>query len=259
MKESFNMPRTAPTLRLALSTCMLATVLSSAGCKDDTETGSLTVDYQLGKASNTCESESVDTVRATLGDDDYDEDSPCGSDVMFSGIPAGNYSLLVEAIDSDGFAVMDNVDDDDTQQVEVLGGSSRDVEAQLAAAPARLYIRWSLMVDNFQADCDDVTTKNFDVEVWDDLDNLLLNDTLDCDEEKDEDRGEGYSRIKDPDRDIQGGSVVELDVQPQTAGGDPIGDDPVVFTFEPPGRGRELSFTLNCEDNVCTGSGEPDP
>jgi hypothetical protein len=236
---------------------MLATVLSSAGCKDDTETGSLTIEYQLGKASNTCDSESVDTVQATLGDGDYEEDSPCGSDVIFSDVPSGTYSLLVQAIDSDGFAVMDNVEDEDTQQVEVLGGSSRDVEAQLAAAPARLYIRWSLTVDNFQANCTEVDTKKFEVEVWSEADELLLMDTLDCDAPKDEDRGEGYSRIEDPDREIQGSSVVEVDVQPQTAGGDSVGD-PVVFVFAPPGRGRELSFTLECVDDVCTGTGEPD-
>jgi hypothetical protein len=259
-KESLNMSRKAvlaPTIRLALSTCMLATLVSTAGCKDDTETGSLTVEYQLGKASNTCESESVETVQAMLGDGEYEEDSPCDSDVMFTDIPSGTYSLLVQAIDNDGFAVMDNVDDEDTQQVEILGGSTREVEAQLAAAPARMYIRWALFLDDFQADCDEVTTKQFDVEVWDDADNMLLNDVIDCDAPTDEDRGGQYIRIPDPDRDIQGSAVVELDVQPQTAGGDAVGD-PVVFVFDPPGRGRELSFTLTCEDDVCTGSGDPD-
>jgi len=239
---------------------MLATLVSTAGCKDDTEAGVLTITYQLGKASNTCESESVETVQATLGDGEYEEHSPCGSDVIFSDVPAGTYSLLVEAIDEDHVAVMDNVEDAETQQVEVLGSSSREVEAQLAAAPARMYLRWELEVQGWQAECADadVDTKEFEVEVWDDADELLLTDTLDCDAPVDEDRGQGYSRIEDPDRDIKGSSVVELDVQPRAAGGTNVGA-PVVFMFDPPGRGRELSFSITCEDNVCAGSGDPDP
>jgi hypothetical protein len=228
------------------------------GTPDDSEAGDLTLGYQLGDALSTCDSENVETVRAALGD--HETDAPCGSDLFFSGIPAGTHSLLVEAIDHEGFVVMDSAEDANAQQVEILPGASREITVELSSLPARLYLRWSLTIDGFVAACEDagVATQLFEVEVWDANDNLLLVDTLDCNAPPDEAKGEAYRRIADPDRHLNGDSIVEVDVRPQTAEGTDLGD-PLWFTFDPPGRGRELEFTLTCEDNLCSGSGAPDP
>jgi hypothetical protein len=226
------------------------------GCSDP-ESGTLTVEYKLGSGDPAiCTDFDISGVRATLGEEEFIEEAPCGDPILISGIPAGKWDLLVEAVAPDGTVVMDN--EFAEERVEILAGSSTTVEPQLTATPARVYVRWSINLDSFPAQCSDpaVETAQFRVQTWDASQNLLAEETFPCDAPTDPDAG-SYRRLADPDRKIAGNQLDQINIEALDAAGAGLTPVPLFdLAGTPPGPGRAVYLTVECNDNACMSTGD---
>jgi hypothetical protein len=232
----------------------LLPTLALAGCQGETS-GGLTVTYRLGPGGQTdCADFDIQTITGRIGADGEEQAVDCGQDLVFSDLDEGGRRVYVEATDSAGFVVMDN--GDNGEKVTIRAGEVVEHEAALAATPVKVYVRWSIAVTGFPAQCTDsaVDTAAFSVTAWDDLPTILAEDSFACDAPTDEDVAT-YRRLPDPDRSIKGNSLAEVSIQPQDGGGGSVGS-PARFTLAtPPGPGRMVYLTVACEDNVCTAQG----
>lgn len=227
--------------------------LLAVGC-DDGAPGTLAVKYQLGPAdSSSCAQFDIKRLFAQLGDSGPQSDAVCGADLVISEIKSGSYDLRVQAFDSSDIAVMDNSINKD--RVAVQSGAQVQFTARLSAVPAILYIRWAIKLNGFPVQCgtSGAKTDRFTLIAWAGADQLLKQ-TFDCD--KPADSG-SYLLVPDPDRSVKGASLTEVTVQPYERSGLAIGEL-VRFQFgKNPGPGRELFFTVDCNDNICKAAGEP--
>ncbi len=240
-----------PTLPLFL-------VALTAACTGDT-TGGMTLNVRLGPDTAnaaTCSQFDVQEIRATLGDSEYEASGACGDDLVFSDVPAGRWDLAVEAIDSQGFTVLDNGADD--ERIEILAGSVIDHQSQLTATPAQVMVRWSVNLGGFQAQCSDpmVETDRFRVEAWDDIGGRLAEHTFNCDDPADAEEGASYRVVPDPDRAIKGNLLSEVSVTVLRADGTELAPIPRFMLDTPPGAGRKLFLTVSCDDNSCQSTGD---
>lgn len=239
----------------------LFAVSITVGCGDDPQSGNLSVSYTLGFA-NSCTAFAVpiDTVRVTVGNQIASASAPCdpSEPIELSGVKAGTHDLLVEAIDAENYVVMDNIaapQEDD--RVEVHGGSSTNVDADLAATPAKLRFRWALLnaADNFPLMCGQSNAAIFQVNAYENGGTGLLfgPHEFECQPDPDLTDSDGFSPVPDPDRQINGSDLDAVSVEIQNMAGTMI--DTVPFMFDPPGPGRTLDFTLTC---VGASGGDPD-
>lgn len=223
----------------------LFAVSIAAGCGNDPQSGNLNVSYKLGFANNCMAFDvPIETVRVTVGNNIASAEAPCDPNepITLSGVKAGTHDLLVEAIDAEDYVVMDNVaapDEDD--RVEVHGGSSTDVDADLAATPATLRFRWAILVDDFPSMCSQVPLAFFQITAYENNQTGLLFGPHEFECELPD---PGYNAIPDPDREINGSDIDGISVEVQDAQNNMLSTVP--FEFDPPGPGRVLDFTITC-------------
>ena len=250
-------------LRLLVARALPLALAGAAlgGCTQETS-GGLSVTVRLGPGeadATTCAQFDVQTIRATLGEGENAqvEEVACGDEILFADVTVGQWNLAVEAIDSEGFTVMDN--GSEPERVEIAGGQVVEHTSQLTATPARIYVRWQVNLAKFPVQCDDpaVETKTFEVEAWDGIGTLLHSASFDCDAPADPEVGAGYHLVPDPDRLVRGNLISEVSVTVRNDAGDPLPPTPRFILDEPPGPGRILYLTVVCDDNACQSTGMP--
>ena len=237
------------------SACALGWLLIGGACGDAADsTGTLVVPFELGNR-RTCAALAVKTVRAELDDGLFMEEAPCSNgQVRFKELPAGSYRVRLFGVDANGVATMDSLQSG-AVQVNVVGNDTTVVTqpaVTLTAAPAHLLLRWSFGFGT----CKGIGIERFVVKVWRvGGDELLLDASLPCESE-----GEGadqYRSIPDGARQLGGGETGEVSVQPLDKTGVKVGE-PVMFSFDAPGAGRNIKLSLTCDEGACSGMGKPD-
>jgi hypothetical protein len=258
-----------------------------SGCfEDDNPPGSLIVPFKLGKNLD-CDEFNVDRVVGKLdhhddGDDEDDEDDEVYSEnvrceaekLEFDSIPEGTYRLRLFGYDGE-YAVMDNLDSEDLS-VNIIADETVLAEraVTLTPSPANLQLRWSFGFGS----CKSAGIGSFLINVWRaDGSAQLLEYEMDCDKVGE---GEAYYReVPDSKRRLAGDVVGEVLVQPLDESGTEVGD-PLEFTFQSPGPGRDIKLSFECQadsegfddedycdscsskkkpkQELCTCSGKPD-
>jgi hypothetical protein len=235
--------------------CLVALCLMGSACgSQTTSTGTLVIPFQLGNR-RTCDALGVKTVRAELDDAMYVSEAPCSNgQVRFKELAAGSYHVRLFGVDGTGVAVMDSVESGKVV-VNVIGEDATVVVQPaviLTAAPAHLLVRWNFGFGT----CKGVGVDRFAVRVWHkDGDELLLDATLPCSAEGDGE--EQYRSVPDVDRQLGGGEVGEVSIQPLDKTGIAVGEA-VVFRFDAPGPGHDIKLSLNCSEGACSSTGKPD-
>jgi hypothetical protein len=247
----------------ALTITFLATASlglgASAGCSEESP-GSVRVSYVLGFSDDCVEFGAVD-VHGWLGerDDGIEDEQPCdpAGELFFPTVPAGNWTLRVEAQDALGITILDNGADLDSARVKVPSGGEVELAAKLTATPVELNVRWNIQVGDFPAQCNDVEvrTATFRVTAWDADGAVLVAEDFACDAPTAP--GSRYQRLDDPDRLVRGSALRAVTVEPLDAAGEIVGTGPLRFEFDPPGAGRKKYFTVLCQDNACSVTGMP--
>lgn len=239
--------------RLALLSIAASTVLG--GCAD-TDPGSALIHYRIGN-DKTCSEAGVEQIRVILDEDDgIDDIAPCSSDgeFLYEGIPVGDYTIIIQGIDGDGYAIVDNIDED---AVKInISGSGAEKETSVIAltdSPAILQVRWNFGFGS----CESVGIDHFLIEAYAEGSgsNKLLSETLDCDTPGE--GSEGYRIVPDPDRELLGGVFGEAYIRPQDASGNLVGEAQS-FSFAAVAPGYTISTTIECDESGCVGSGDPD-
>jgi hypothetical protein len=227
-------------------------LLATLACGSDDPTGSISVRYSVG-AANDCSILDIQRVRVDIGAGTESAEADCdpSQPIILDGINAGNYPLLVSGIDSMGITVMDNVDmptDDDN--VEIVGGSSREIDVSLAATPATIRARWVINVDGFPQQCEFVLPKTFEVIAYQNSGtSVLLSHQFECAQN-------GFAAVPDPDRQIDGQDLDAVAIRLLDENDDEL--TRVTFEFDAPGPGRTVDLELVCEEAdgmvTCTGN-----
>jgi len=217
------------------------TILGVLACGNEDPDGSVTINYQLG-LSNMCASLDVQTIRVDIGDGSETKEAPCdpSQGIELEDVKAGNYDLRVTGIDSEGITVMDNLDtptSDDS--VEIVGGSSRDVDVSLSATPATVGVKWLNTFEGEPAECAFLITSKFEVTTYAD-DAPVLSHEFDCV------KPPGFAIVPDENREVNGQQLDGVRVRLLDDGGDVLTQ--AVSEFEPPGPGRTVELTLNCDE-----------
>ena len=243
-------------LRIVLP-LLAALTVSASGCSDDVEPGSLNVEYVLGN-SKSCAELGIETVQAFLYQDDMPmfegEDNCQTGTIEITGVDAGNYDLLVRAIDGEGFPALDNNGSPTAQRVvEIFEGGQAQPLVTLTAAPVELELRWQ--VDDGFGSCESAGIDKFRVQAFQtDGANLLLSTELPCTQIG---GPGGYRPIEDPERTLNGSLFGEVGIQGLASDGSSLGDA-ATFEFEPPGDGRTIRLSIDCTVDGCFGTGDPD-
>jgi hypothetical protein len=250
-----HLPRLTPSLgRLAAVTSLCGALSTGCGSPPDPKAGVLVVPFELGNHKS-CEELGITDVRAELDDGFLQEEVRCDAgEIRFDDLEPGAYQVKLFGLDADGFAAMDSVESGE-RVVRVPGDGNTvvaDPAVVLSAAPAHLQLRWDFGFGS----CGSASVKHFGIDAWRvDGSELLLQQKLDCGM-----AGEGddqYRLVPDPERQLGGDQLGEVSVQAYDENDFAIGE-PVLFTFEAPGAGREVNLSLACDESGCTGSGEPD-
>lgn len=229
--------------------------LLTIACGKDEESGSLTVEYELGPGLGCSDAAldigglgAVDTIRVTLtrGDNEVSEEAPClqGDTILIGSAPAGNYEMLVEGLDAVGDTVMDNLKLPATdEKVEVIGGSSQNVTANLAPTPAQIRVALKIETsDGFGLQCMEAVPQFFEVTAYRGS-TPMLSHTIDyCAALS------GYQPLPDPDREIEGAllNAVKIKVYDQSMG--ELVDLPPL-QLSPPGAGKLVDVLIHCVDD----------
>ncbi len=205
---------------------LLACSALLGGCKQ-TDPGSATIKYRIGN-DKTCEEAGVTDIHVILDQEEgIEDDGPCGNgEFEFTGIPVGSYSVMVLGINSEGIAIVDNLDDAETKlKIEGDGKELETTTIVMGDAPAELYVRW----DFDFTDCAGAGIDKFLVEAFDqDGSNILVSDELDCE------GASGYTLVADPDRELAAALVLN------SGTGTPFGDARII---------RITDASIRCADS----------
>jgi hypothetical protein len=236
--------KSLPTLSAAIVP-LLAGLLFTPGCSDDAGPGHIVIPYKIG-AGLSCDDLGVTKVRATLTED-ISDDAPCeNGEVRIDDVPPGSYDLLLQGLDGNGVAIVDNGAHDD--RVEIIGDGSTVTadEINMSLAPAKLWIRW----DFDYVTCDTVDFTDIEIEAYANGGGLLLHDSsFDCDADPEEGMS-GYHLFEDDSRNLVGDALDTVIVAPVDASGAPVGPE-MSFSFEPVGHGYPVEISLRCDENGC--------
>ncbi len=252
--------RLTPRLGRGIAALGLAAPLVVA-CNNDPESGNVTITYSFAPGVD-CDSEAVEEVRVQIGEPNIESDA-CdngGGEIVLSGVNAGNYDLFVFGIDGDMDVVLDNLGGSDpTDRIEVVGGSTKDVDIVLGLAPARLEVRMAVLNDGFPAQCssDAITVKGVRAEAWDfgSSDMLKSHDFDLCD-------FDGFLPVPDEEREINGRRFDGVVMQPLDGSGNPVGDALELSFGSAVGAGKLAQVDVSCDNDVCTAEvlgGDPGP
>ena len=238
--------------------CPLALLgLLTSACGKDEESGSLTVEYELGPGLGCADASldigglgEVETVRVTLTRGDEPpivEDAPClqGDTILIASAPAGNYEMLVEGVDAVGDTVMDNLKLPMTdEKVEVIGGTSQNVTANLAPTPAKIEVKLRVMVDGDFAQCMQAEVQYFDITAYRGSTPMLMHQFDYCTTPN------GYQTVPDPERVIEGALLNSIKIEVLDMSQTEVADlAPIQFT--PPGAGKLVQLTITCDGTDC--------
>jgi hypothetical protein len=234
----------------------VASLLACVACSNSDPRGTLNVSYEF--LGQTCDG--IDRMQVSLLPDGPEEQAPCNIDsvIALEDVPAGNYELLVEALDSVGDPIRDNLDEptgDET--IEVLGGATRDKIVTLTPTPATLEFLWVLQsAEGFAyRNCSDPTPQFFKVTAFAVGRPLAENEFILCQSPP------GFEPMPDPDREIDGDRIDGVYIEVLDSGRNRLS----LIKFEnlqAPGAGKNLAFTITCVDTTCTGTvegGTPEP
>jgi hypothetical protein len=241
-------------MRLILRVLPLAACASLFGaCKAGETSGSLTVEYQFAPGA-TCESRGVESVYVALvqnGAEKAEDEAPCenGGAVEIDSAPTGNFDLVVHGQDAIGDTVMDNLGGStDDEHVEIIGGSAAEKTVLLQPTPAQIRVRWSF--DGGFGQCGQVPPAFFDVTAFDDNSAILINHEFACADPPDADGG--FHTVPDPMRLISGDDLSAVRVLINDSQNALL--DTEDLTFDPPGSGKAVDITINCEGSNCSSS-----
>jgi hypothetical protein len=238
-----------------LTRCLvLLTVVSACGGGD--ETGNATINYKLGTGV-ACDAQLlgigglgvVETVRATLmrGDTMIVRDEPCNPDegISVDTAPAGNYDLLVEGLDAVGTPVMNNVKHAPSQQIEIIGGSSQDFDADLFPAPAIVEAKLDVLVDGQFAQCQFLEVQFIELTMFRNATPMLTFEFDVCQTMP------GYNPVPDLEGLIEGAELNQINVVAK----DPSQNEVADFTIplDPPGAGKTVQVSITCDNTDCEG------
>lgn len=226
---------------LAALSLLAPSLFGVVACGNEDPDGSITINYQLG-LSNMCETLDVQTIRVDIGEGKETKEAPCDPNegIEIDDVKAGSYALRVTGIDSQGITVMDNLDaptSDDS--VEIVGGSDREQDVSLSATPASVGVKWLMTFDGEPTECSFLVTKTFEVTTYADQ-APVLSHNFDCV------KPPGFVFVPDEERQISGQQLDGVRVRLLDDGDAMLTQ--VVSEFEPPGPGRTVELTLNCDE-----------
>ena len=169
-----------PSSKSAALVAPAALCMGLAGCADEEQSGTLTINYQFGAGAASCaDSDMVQTVRVTLDGMQFAEEAcdDTGS-ISLPSVPAKNYgSLIVEGVDAEGTTVRDNLaPPTEDESVEVVGGSAVVKDVRLTPTPATVRFQFILLDENElpYAPAATIPIKEFRTEAFRQGGNLLL-------------------------------------------------------------------------------------
>ncbi len=235
-----------------------AALLGPAGCNNDPGSGTLTINYEFGIGGSSCANEGVETIRVSFGDEQ--ESQPCSDDgqVVISGVPARKYNdFVVEGIDAEDITIRDNLTAPaEPGTIEVIGGSSQDVDVGLFPTPASIELTFVLLdEDELQLpSLDSSVVESFDVRAAQGTGAILLDSSVDVDQ-----LTSAKVIVPDANRSLDGLRVDTVVIDYTANGssgqvdGDPDATGPQPFTFDPPGDGRLIQIRITCIVDECEG------
>lgn len=230
---------------------------SALGCAPDRGPGSLVITYMLGN-NKTCAEIGADEMRAELTQGSatsptivYSEDTACASDseIVFNELEPGIYSLIVYAYDSNGVAILDNLGQPATERnIEIFEAAGAAIDSELTARPAQLEVAWRLGVGGF-GNCAGEGIDRLRITAYQVGGGSVLLDTeLDCELASDGDNG--YRKIPDPNRALNGVLLGEVGIEPLDATGKSVGTE-ASFIFDPVGPGYSVRLNIECTAAGC--------
>ena len=245
--------------RLAFAS--LLAVATLAGCSNDPPLGDIEIPFELGVIGAACADVGVAEIRMQVTQvleegtaSPQSETAACeDGKVLFTGINAGTYDLVVEGLAADGTVIYDNLGESALKRVEVLEDTTVTAgTVTLTPTPARVMVGWQLTKGGFAAQCANVATKQFQVSLARSGGTQPLGPVhvFACDHEAED---FPYHLVPDPMRQIDGELLDTIVVQPQDGAGASIGAKVIVQLAASPGHGRAVRVIVNCVDDVCTG------
>lgn len=248
-----------------LASCLLGALALSA-CNNDTPLGSLTVPFQIG-TNNVCsyknpsdEDVPVSSVRVSLyrkGTLDMAEpvavaDAPCADgEVLFEDVTAGNYNVVAEGINGDGLVVFDNGSSAAEDFAEVLEGQDILAESvRLTLTPVKVLLRWKFGFGNNQ--CTQIPMSSLELTTLRDDGNAELGPGGSFACEDDDIDADGYHRLVDDTRALNGNDLDTIEIAPKDMAGATIGDLAIFqFPERGPGATVKLTIEITCTDTAC--------
>ncbi len=247
-----SLPQFPSLLSAALMSC-----LALVACKNDAGPGSASIEFILGN-DKACTDMGVDVemmrvvfTRGDSGEELYEEYASCADGVVvIEDVEPNNYDLLVEGLDAAGVVTFDNLGTPASERkLEIFADSQAETTVELTARPADLQVRWELGFGN----CMGYGIDRFNIRAFETGGGtLLLEYEIDC--ETIGEGAEGYRKVLDPDRVLNGTRLGEVGVEPLDASGNLVGTQ-ATFVFDPVGSGYPAQLTLECTDTGCTGTG----
>jgi len=231
-----------------------------SGCSNDPPIGDIEIPFEIGVVAAMCSDVGAVEVRMTLtqileeGGPPSPQTETIACDdgkVVFSGINAGKYELLAEALAGDGVVILDNLRAT-ARTVEVLEDTTvTATPVTLTFTPAQILVAWELRKGGFQAQCANVDTKKFQVSAarTGGIEPLGQAHVFACDDAADV---FPFHTVPDPMRQLDGSTIDTVVIQPQDAAGAAIGGKLGVSLIAAPGHGRPVKIKVVCEDEVCT-------
>lgn len=253
-------------LRLTCGVAALGLCTTLAACNNDPGSGTLRVQYSFDAITSCTEhEENVVDVRVELGDAVAVETVACdnaGGEIVLSA-DAKTYDLVVQGIDDEGDAVLDNlgglIDDD---RVEVIGGDDKVFPVTLGLVPATLLVNLSVRNNGVFAQCtsDAIIVEGIRVDAWGFAGQLHSHEFDLCE-------FDDFLPVPDEDRAINGRLFDRVVLQPLDGSGTAVGA-PIEHDFAAPiGAGKSVQIAVECEGEDCTltvlggdpGTPPPDP
>lgn len=243
-------------LRLSCGFAALGLLASLAACNNDPGSGTLRIQYSFDPVTSCTEhEENITEIRVELRDGDMVEATetvPCdnaGGELTISA-DARTYDLVVQGIDADGDAALDNLGGAITDdRVEVIGGDDKDVPVTLGLAPARLEVFLSVLNGGFPAQCtagsDIISVHGLRAEAWGTAGQLHSADFDYCD-------FVDFLPVPDETRLINGRLFQTVVLQPLDESGAPVGPTLQEDFAAPIGAGKSVRVAVECEASDCT-------
>ncbi len=248
---------------LSCGIAALGLTIGLAACNNDPQSGTLRVQYDFATQTS-CDQhpETVIDVRVEIGDALATETVTCdnaGGELVVSA-PAGTHDILVQGIDPENDAVLDNLGGQITDdRVEVIGGESKDFPVELSLVPARLEVALVVTNNGIPAQCtsNSIMVQGLRAQAWNFAAGLeLRSHDFDLCEFDD------FLPVPDEDRDINGRVFDAAVLQPIDANGGDVGPELEVPFAGPVGAGKAVQIQVSCAGDTCEATileGDPGP